>query len=129
MIWERSVPLKRDRRREIGQVGEQAAADFLSKQGFQVITRNWSTRLGELDIIARDGEALVVVEVRTTTSQRFGFGYESIDMRKQQKVRRLALQYIHQQRITHIPLRFDVVSVLLDQERIPKQIDHLKGAF
>jgi putative endonuclease len=121
--------LKRDRRREIGQVGEQAAADFLSKQGFQVITRNWSTRLGELDIIARDGEALVVVEVRTTTSQRFGFGYESIDMRKQQKVRRLALQYIHQQRITHIPLRFDVVSVLLDQERIPKQIDHLKGAF
>ncbi|SFJ80387.1 YraN family protein [Thermoflavimicrobium dichotomicum] len=118
-----------DRRQQVGRTGEQAAADFLVGLGWRILSRNWSTRLGELDIVALDGQELVFVEVRTTCGQRFGYGFQSVDGRKQQKVRRLALQYIQQRHLDQYPLRFDVVSVLLDEAFHPKRIDHLKGAF
>lgn len=121
--------MKKDRRREIGRVGEQCAADFLQEKGFHIRSRNWSTRLGELDLVAEDGQTLVFVEVRTTCSRRFGFGFQSIDWRKQQKVRRLALQYLQQNSLGQRPIRFDVISVLLDDAFAPVQIDYFPGAF
>lgn len=113
----------------IGRCGEQAAADHLQKQGIQILERNWSSRLGELDIIAQDQEEIIFVEVRTTTSRYFGYGFQSVDKRKQQKVRRLATQYIQLNRLWNRAVRFDVISVVLDQQYQIKQLDHFPHAF
>ncbi|MBA4494707.1 YraN family protein [Paenactinomyces guangxiensis] len=118
-----------DRRKQVGKAGEDEAAQYLLKKGWEILDRNWSSRLGELDIIARNREQVVFVEVRTTSGARFGFGFQSVDIRKQQKVRRLALQYLQQKRLEHVPVRFDVVSVLLDRNRVPVQMDHIEAAF
>ncbi|SEN14062.1 YraN family protein [Lihuaxuella thermophila] len=121
--------MRGDRRKEVGQAGEDAACKYLTGQGWTILDRNWTTRFGELDLIARDGEQVVFVEVRSTSGGRFGFGFQSVDFRKQQKVRRLALAYVQQKRLEHLPIRFDVISVLLNRERVPLQIDHIEGAF
>lgn len=119
----------RDPRKTIGRLGEEAAARYLQDRGFVIVERNWQTRLGELDLIAQKGNGLVFVEVRTTSGKRFGYGFQSIDIRKQQKVRRLALQYLQQKRLFGASIRFDVVSVLLNERRDPIRIDHIEGAF
>lgn len=118
-----------DPRKEIGKIGEEAATRHLEDQGYQILGRNWSTRLGELDIIATDQEAIIFVEVRTTSSNQFGYGFQSIDFRKQHKVRRLALQYLQNQQLHSKPLRFDVVSVLLNGQREIQELQHIPAAF
>ncbi|MGA9173468.1 MAG: YraN family protein [Thermoactinomyces sp.] len=119
----------KDRRKEVGRLGENIAAHMLLEKGYVIVERNWTSRLGELDLIAQKDQQLVVVEVRTTCGGRYGYGFQSVDFRKQQKVRRLAIQYIQQKQLEHLPVRFDVVSVLLDRELNPLQIEHIEGAF
>lgn len=118
-----------DPRKGIGQTGESIAAQYLVTKGWELIARNWSTQLGELDIVAYDGLQLIIVEVRTTTSSQYGYGFESIQHRKQQQVRKLALQFISQQRWEHVPIRFDVISVLLTKDKEFVDLKHLEGAF
>ncbi|TCS93130.1 YraN family protein [Hazenella coriacea] len=121
--------MKKDLRKQVGQAGEQAATEFLINRGWKILDRNWSTRLGELDIIAIDHPTIVFVEVRTTSSTYFGYGFQSVDFRKQQKVRRLALQYIQMKQWDHLPIRFDVISVFMGRDGIPTQVDLIEGAF
>jgi putative endonuclease len=116
-------------RKEIGRRGEDIAAQYLVSKGMELIARNWSTKFGELDIVAHDGLQLIIVEVRTTTSTQFGFGFQSVQYRKQQQVRKLALQFISKQKLQHLPIRFDVISVLLSKEREFVDLNHLEGAF
>lgn len=118
-----------DQRKMVGQLGEEAATNYLKEQGYQILTRNWSTRLGELDIIAQKGEELVFVEVRSTRSIRFGYGFQSVDVRKQQKIKRLALQYIKQHQLCSKAMRFDVISILLSRYNEVVQLDHIPYAF
>ncbi|MBD3285946.1 YraN family protein, partial [candidate division WOR-3 bacterium] len=77
-------------RQALGKHGEDAAAEFLRKQGYEIITRNFYTRWGELDIIARDGEEIVFVEVKTRTSISFARPEEGVDLRKQDHLRKTA---------------------------------------
>lgn len=121
--------MKKDLRKQVGQAGEQAATELLVNKGFKILDRNWSTRLGELDIIALDHPYIVFVEVRTTSSTQFGYGFQSVNVRKQQKVRRLALQYIQSKYWDHLPIRFDVISVFMGKDGVPTQVDLIKGAF
>src|SRR5690606_41288119 len=98
-----------DGRRKLGQLGEDAAVKFIVSQGYRILARNWRCPLGEIDVIALDGDQTVFIEVRTKSSKRFGSGAESVDSRKQHKLRRLAQAYIREQ---HLPqdmsFRFDV---------------------
>ena len=121
--------MKRDCRKTIGHVGEKLATIYLKGKGMVILHRNWSTRLGELDIIAKEGDTVVFVEVRTTTGTRFGYGFQSVDYRKQQKVRRLSLQYVQHHRLESNPMRFDVVSVLLHKNQELDGIQYIRGAF
>ncbi|MDR6227296.1 YraN family protein [Desmospora profundinema] len=119
-----------DRRKVTGRIGEVYAVRRLTRLGWRILETNWRTRLGELDIIARDGDGtLVVVEVRTTRSRRFGYGFQSVDFRKQRQVRKLALHYIQTRGWEGEPVRIDVISVLLSPQNQPIQMDHLRGAF
>lgn len=100
-----------DKRRETGRRGEEAAAHYLAAQGFRILHRNWRCRLGELDIVAEDGDTLVFVEVRTRAAQgRFGTAAESVDARKRRKLVALAQAYLAMTGRRNAPIRFDVIA-------------------
>jgi len=117
-------------RKEIGAIGERAAAEMLLESGYAVIERNWRCRTGELDIVAEGEGRIVFVEVRTRMSEgRFGTAAESVDYRKQRQVRETALFYLRAMKLADKALRFDVVAITLDKEGSVKQINHVKAAF
>jgi putative endonuclease len=113
----------------VGWFGEDLAAAYLRDAGLSVLARNWRCRDGELDIVARDGDLLVFVEVKTRSSTAFGDPAEAVGPQKAARIRRLALQWLAETDDAFAPnLRFDVVSVLRRGPSGPI-IRHLKGAF
>jgi len=100
-------------KRTIGDVGEKAAAKFLAKRGYRILERNFLCRLGEIDIIAQQGEYLVFVEVKTRKSHAYGGGEGAITNRKIECIKRAAQTYIMSKGID-APVRFDVVTVYGD---------------
>ncbi|MBI5739541.1 MAG: YraN family protein [Nitrospirae bacterium] len=95
---------------KLGQKGEGIALSFLKTRGYAIIERNYKTPLGEIDIIARDNETLVFVEVKTRESIEFGLPFESVDRRKRRKIAGVALSYL--KRFDELPMcRFDVLSI------------------
>ncbi len=95
-------------------LGEAAAVRLLRREGYEIIERNWRCRSGEIDIVAKQGERLIFVEVRTRSGEsRFGTAAESVDYRKQRKLRETALVYVRSAGLQGMAMRFDVVAVLL----------------
>ena len=90
--------------------GEESAAAFLERQGLSIVARNFRTRFGEIDIVARDGESLVFVEVRLRADSRFGGARGSIGSHKQSRIAAAARLYLMQTR-SRLPCRFDVVTI------------------
>ena len=97
-------------RQEAGAQAEEVAARFLCDKGLQVIARNYRTRLGEIDVIARDGEVLVFVEVRLRSRDDYGGAVESVDGRKRHRIALAAHGYLGQLG-QEPPCRFDVITV------------------
>ena len=116
-----------DTRRQLGDHGEDLAAAALKKQGYKILERNYVTPLGEIDLIARQGKVVVVVEVKTRKSTRFGSPQEAVSVTKQQRLRRLADYYLKDKRLAGIPVRFDVVAVTL-ADNVP-QVEIIPNAF
>lgn len=98
-------------RQRCGEAGEALAARLLRKRGYQVIATNYRTPLGEIDIIARDGDTIVFVEVKARRSGRFGAPKEAVTPRKQRKISMVALFYLKTTRQSQARARFDVVSI------------------
>jgi len=94
-----------------GAEGEAFAADYLVKNGYRILERNYRTSLGEIDIIARDGETLVFIEVKARSNARFGPPQLSVDHRKQLKITRVALAYLSQKKGPPDLCRFDVLAL------------------
>jgi len=90
--------------------GEDAAAALLERHGLSIVARNYRTRFGEIDIVARDGESLVFVEVRLRADSRFGGAAASIGARKRSRIAAAARLYLMQTR-SRSPCRFDVVAI------------------
>jgi putative transposase len=116
-----------DARRQLGDQGEDLAAAALKKQGYKILERNYVTPLGEIDLIARQGKTLVVVEVKTRRGSRFGAPQEAVNPGKQGRLRRLADYYLKAKRLTGTPVRFDVVAVTL-ADNVP-QVEIIPNAF
>jgi putative endonuclease len=110
----------KDSRRQLGNQGEDLAAAALKRQGYKILERNYVTPLGEIDLIARQGKTLVVVEVKTRKSSRFGSPQEGVTAAKQAKLRRLAEYYLKDKHLMDTAVRFDVVAVTLagDEPRV-----------
>lgn len=120
----------RDNRKKIGRQGEELAADYLLSHGLTIRERNWRCRSGELDIIAEDGDTLVIAEVRTRRNTgTFGSAQESVTRRKSLQVRQTATAYLYQSGLSNHKLRFDVVAVLLSPGGEVIRIDHVQHAF
>ncbi len=111
-----------------GAEGEKIAAEFLLKQGYRILERNFRTALGEIDIVARDGKILVFVEVKARSGTHFGVPQSAVDARKQAKMSRVALAYLSQKRIDTSECRFDVVGIIRGPSGTTS-IEHLKDAF
>lgn len=101
------------RNKELGRRGEDAAALYLVRRGYDILERNWTCFAGEADIIARDGEALVFVEVKTRSSVEKGFPSEAVDAPKRERYEKIALAYLTEESFSDIPVRFDVVSIVV----------------
>lgn len=98
-----------------GRRGEALAAHFLTHRGYEILARNYRTRRGEIDLIARDGKTVVFVEVKARTGSRFGSPCEAVDAKKQQRLRLAAEEWLCQQE--EVPFcRFDVIEVYLPAE-------------
>jgi putative endonuclease len=112
---------------ELGKQGEQVAADFLREKGFRIVARNWRFRHKEVDIIAFDGDKLVVVEVRTRTSSEWEHPRESITPGKIRFLVQATDDFVMQHRIDN-EVRFDVVTCMPVNDT-EWDIDHIEGAF
>lgn len=100
------------RNKELGRRGEDAAARFLFRRGYDIVERNWACNFGEADIVARDGNVLVFVEVKTRSSCEKGFPAEAVGPSKRERYERIALAYLSENDPGEAPVRFDVVSVV-----------------
>ena len=116
-----------------GALGEDLAAQHLADQGLEVVARNWRVARGdlrgELDLVALDHDArvVVVVEVKTRRGDGFGGALAAVTPRKQARIRRLAVAFLLDARLPYRQVRLDVVAVRLDHD--PPTIDHVVGAF
>ncbi|MCM3273080.1 YraN family protein [Paenibacillus elgii] len=117
-------------RKELGALGEAAAADHLLGQGLKLRARNWRCRTGEIDLIAEDREILVFIEVRTRSAGgTFGTPQESVNARKQRQVMETAQVYMHMQRLQDKQVRFDVISIQTDPTGAVRELEHIRNAF
>ncbi len=97
-----------------GARGEEKACDFLQGQGYRILERNYRCRLGEMDIIAREGRTVVFVEVKARSSERFGLPQEAVGPQKRRRMTAIALCYLKSKGWLGEPARFDVAAVSLD---------------
>jgi putative endonuclease len=115
-------------RKELGRRGEEAAGAYLERVGFEILDMNWRTRSGEVDIVAREGATLVLVEVKTRRSLKAGTPEEAVSPTKQKKLGRLAAQYVQGMSDEPDAVRFDVVTIyVLGEDRA--LLRHHRAAF
>ncbi len=112
--------------RLLGDRGERLAARHLRRQGLRVILRGYRTAQGEIDLIARDGDTLVFVEVKT---RRQGQPAEAVTLEKQRRLTRATLQFLKQHRLLSVPCRFDVVAIVWPDDSRNPIIEHIRNAF
>ena len=116
----------------IGQCGEETAVKILKKNGYKILDRNYRTKMGEIDIIAKDGEYTCFVEVKFRKNDDFGDPGDFIDERKRQKIIKTAQYYAVKNKIYDTPLRFDAVLINAEtdgKKLINKKIQIIKNAF
>lgn len=121
-----TLVLMGDSRRSLCSLGEDLAASHLRAKGMRIISRNWRTRFGELDIVAMQGETLVFVEVKARRSAEFAGPEIGVFGAKRQKLRTLAEAFIAAHRPRFTDCRFDVVSVVTGP---PSIVTHIEDAF
>lgn len=113
-------------KKETGNKGEQLGRQYLEQLGYQILDINWRSRRYELDIVALDGDTLVIVEVKTRTSSLYGEPYDAVNHRKTRHLISAAESYIRQKQLDR-ETRFDVISVVFDGEK--PRLEHIKDAF
>lgn len=124
-----ALPLRKMNRRDTGILGEKLANDFLKKRGYHILETNYRCPHGEIDIVARDKDFLVFVEVRAKKSLEFGSPEESITPVKKERIK--ATAYYYWQTHTDLPpfWRIDVVAVELKQNGKPSRISLIENAI
>ena len=110
-----------------GKEGEKIAAAFLKKNGYRIIEINFRCPIGEIDIVAKEKDDLVFVEVKTRKSMELGYPEQAVGIRKQKKMSQLALWYLQKRKVADTNARFDVVAVTLIPEN--NEVKLIKNAF
>lgn len=113
--------------KQVGRRGEALAVKFLKARGYRILTRGFRTRGGEVDIIAREGQVLCFIEVKTRTQFEFGSPAEAVNRAKKKRLAQSARIYLNRKRLRETPVRFDVVSVLESATGV--EVELFRGAF
>jgi putative endonuclease len=114
-------------RQTLGKLGEDLACQELERRGYAILARRYRRRGGELDIVARDGQTIVFVEVKTREGCEFGAGAESVTLFKRRRMANVALDYMARNRLVECPCRFDVVSIDMGGQK--PRIELYQNAF
>ena len=112
---------------ELGALGEQIACDYLLEQGYHILERNWSNGHKEIDIIAKDGDTIVIVEVKTRQSTYLVEPEIAVDVFKQRNLIWAANSYVNRYQYDN-DVRFDIISIVVDKNN-EKRIEHIEDAF
>jgi putative endonuclease len=115
--------------KEVGNHGEYLAYNYLRELGYEILERNFKCKIGELDIIGRDGSYIVFIEVKTRFGNRYGTPSEAVTYSKQHKIHKTAEFYIMIKKLYNSNFRFDVIEVTLDQNNDNPNIRLIKNAF
>jgi putative endonuclease len=110
----------------LGKKGEDIAADFLLKNGYEILERNWRTGRDEIDIIARKDNLLVIVEVKTRSTDYYGEPEEAVTTKKQMFLVRATDKYVNENEIDDL-IRYDIISIILKSGN--HTIHHIEDAF
>jgi putative endonuclease len=113
---------------QLGQIGEKIALKYLRQKKFEIVKKGFRLYRGEIDLIARDGKALVFVEVKTRSEGALGLPEESVDLRKQRQIRKIAEGYLALNDFDNVECRFDVISIIFD-EKGAFSLSHYENAF
>ncbi|RNL79837.1 YraN family protein [Nocardioides marmorisolisilvae] len=110
----------------LGRWGERVAERYLTDRGFTVLARNWRCGLGEIDLVLRDDDTLVVCEVKTRRSLEFGHPVAAVDEAKAERLSALAMLWVEEMGLARVPVRVDVVGVVMPFVG-PLEIEHVRG--
>ena len=111
----------------LGRYGEDLAAQYLEDLGLVILDRNWRCPVGELDVVAREGDRLVICEVKTRRSEKYGTAVEAVSPRKLRRLRILAVRWLDEHEVHAPEIRFDVIGILQPLHGRPV-LTHVRGA-
>lgn len=114
---------------KLGEAGEEIAVEYLTKKGYQIVEQNYRCRNGEIDVIAKDQDMIVFVEVKTRRSLRFGIPQAAVTHKKQVQISTVALNYLYEKDALNSSCRFDVVAITLPPASEKLNVVHIKNAF
>ena len=117
-------------KKTFGNLGEDAAVKYLKKKRYIILERNFNVHGGEIDIIAKKGDYVIFVEVKTRSGEEYGSGLEAVNYTKQQRIKKAAQVYL--MRLGDVSARFDVVAVngFMDGKKFKtEEIEHIENAF
>lgn len=115
--------------RDIGSLGEEISENFLVESGYTILDRNFRCKTGEIDLIARDGDYICFIEVKTRCGNLFGSPCEAVNYSKQKRISKTAQMYILKKKLFKFHFRFDVIEVILNKEQGTSSIKLIKNAF
>ena len=116
-------------RRALGKLGEAAAAAYLQRNGVRILAANFACAAGEIDLIGKEREALLFIEVKTRTSEAFGPPHLAVHQRKQRQIVRVAQWFLADRRMPETACRFDVVAVTFPPNEGTPKIHWVRDAF
>ena len=112
---------------KFGRWGEEKASKYLSAKGYKILENNYRLKFGEIDIIAGKDDLIVFIEVKTRSNIDYGFPQAAVTTTKQEKIKKTAQFFLHESNYHDYQIRFDVISILYQNEVI--KIEHLKNCF
>jgi putative endonuclease len=114
-------------RLNLGSYGEELALKKIKKLGYKKIIRNYRCPLGEVDLVARDGDCLVFIEIKTRKGKSLAYAKEAVDARKRRQLSKVALSYMKSNQCNDVKARFDVIAITIDQGQT--NIEVIQDAF
>ena len=115
--------------KDIGNYGEDISYDFLKKQGYYVLSRNFRTKYGEIDIICKKNDLIIFIEIKSRYNYNHGSPIEAITYSKQMQIIKLCKFYIYTNNLIKYNVRFDVIEVFFNIDNNLHSINHITDAF
>ena len=113
----------------VAKIGESLAAAHFKARGCEILARNYRARRGEIDLIVRDGQFIVFVEVKTRRSRKFGLPQAAVTRQKQRQISKIAVVYLQREKLWDAPCRFDVIGIHLSYRAELLRLEHIENAF